>query len=82
MGWTLLVSRKSRVKPRPSKYFVLYSLKGLLALLIGTLGATHGYGVDKIVLDSLARTMAKNDFLGIVRQQLAKGVISAGTHDP
>ncbi|MBT8355391.1 MAG: DUF1932 domain-containing protein [Desulfofustis sp.] len=52
-------------------------MKGLLALLIETLGATHRYGVDKIVLESLARTMAKNDFLGIVRQQLAKGVISA-----
>lgn len=58
-------------------------MKGLLALLIETLGATHRYGVDEIVLDSLARTMAKNDFLEIVRQQLAKGVISAArmTHE-
>ena len=52
-------------------------MKGFLALLIETLGATHRYGVDKIVLDSLARTMANNNFLEIVRQQLAKGVISA-----
>jgi 3-hydroxyisobutyrate dehydrogenase-like beta-hydroxyacid dehydrogenase len=52
-------------------------MKGFLALLIETLGATHRYGVDKIVLDSLANTMANNDFLEIIRQQLAKGVISA-----
>ena len=58
-------------------------MKGLLALLIETLGATHRYGVDEIVLESLARTMARNDFLEIVRQQLAKGVISAArmTHE-
>ena len=58
-------------------------MKGFLALLIETLGATHSYGVDKIVLDSLARTMGKDDFIEIVRQQLAKGVISADrmTHE-
>lgn len=52
-------------------------MKGFLALLLETLGATHRYGVDTIVLDSLARTMAKNDFIETVRLQLAKGVISA-----
>ena len=52
-------------------------MKGFLALLIETLGATHRYGVDSIVLDSLSRTMAKNDFIETVRLQLAKGVISA-----
>ena len=52
-------------------------MKGFLALLIETLGATHRYGVDTVVLDSLASTMAKNDFIETVRLQLAKGVISA-----
>ena len=52
-------------------------MKGFLALLIETFGATHRYGVDSLVLDSLSRTMAKNDFLETVRLQLAKGVISA-----
>lgn len=52
-------------------------MKGFLALLLETLSATHRYGVDTIVLDSLARTMAKNDFIETVRLQVAKGVISA-----
>ena len=59
------------------KLFRSIFMKGFLALLIETLSATHRYGVDAVVLESIARTMDKNDFLETVRLQLGKGVISA-----
>ncbi|MFB3887717.1 MAG: DUF1932 domain-containing protein [Thermodesulfobacteriota bacterium] len=51
--------------------------KGLLALLLETLTATHRYQVDQRILDSLAETMGKTSFLETVRVQVTKGVVNA-----
>jgi 3-hydroxyisobutyrate dehydrogenase-like beta-hydroxyacid dehydrogenase len=51
--------------------------KGLVALLLETLNATHRYQVDQRVLDSLAETMDKTPFLETVRVQVTKGVVNA-----
>lgn len=59
------------------KLFRSIFMKGFLALLLEMLNASHRFQVDSIVLDSLAKTMEKNDFLETVRLQLAKGVINA-----
>ena len=57
------------------KMFRSIFMKGLVALLLETLNATHRFNVDDIVLNSLADTMEKNPFLETVRLQVAKGVI-------
>lgn len=59
------------------KMFRSVFMKGFLALLIEMLNGTHRYGVDSVVLDSIARTMEKKSFLETVRMQMAKGVINA-----
>jgi len=59
------------------KMFRSIFMKGLLALLMEMLSATHQYQVDAVVLSSIAKTMEKSAFLEIVRLQMAKGVISA-----
>lgn len=59
------------------KMFRSIFMKGFLALLMEMLPATHKYQVDSVVLESLAKTMEKNDFLETVRLQMAKGVISS-----
>jgi 3-hydroxyisobutyrate dehydrogenase-like beta-hydroxyacid dehydrogenase len=52
-------------------------MKGLVALLLETLNATHRYQVDQTVLDSLAETLDTNTFLETVRLQMTKGVVNA-----
>jgi len=52
-------------------------MKGLVALLLETLNATHRYHVDQMVLESIAETMESNSFLETVRLQLTKGVANA-----
>jgi len=52
-------------------------MKGLVALLLETLNATHRYHVDAAVLDSIAETMEKNSFIETVRLQVTKGVANA-----
>lgn len=52
-------------------------MKGLVALLLETLNATHRYHVDQMVLESIAETMGSNSFLETVRLQLTKGVANA-----
>jgi 3-hydroxyisobutyrate dehydrogenase-like beta-hydroxyacid dehydrogenase len=59
------------------KMFRSIFMKGLLALLIEMLSATHRYQVDALVLDSIRKTMERNDFLETVRLQMAKGLVSA-----
>lgn len=59
------------------KMFRSVFMKGFLALLLEMLSGTHRYQVDSLVLDSIARTMEKNDFLETVRLQMTKGVINA-----
>lgn len=58
-------------------------MKGLVALLLETLTATHRYRVDQTVLASIAASMEKQPFLETVRLQVAKGVVNAGrmTHE-
>ncbi len=60
------------------KMFRSVFMKGFLALLLEMLSGTHRYQVDSLVLDSIAKTMEKNDFLETVRLQMTKGVINAG----
>ncbi len=59
------------------KMFRSVFMKGFLALLLEMLSGTHRYQVDSLVLDSIAKTMEKNDFLETVRLQMTKGVINA-----
>jgi len=59
------------------KMFRSVFMKGFLALLIEMLNGTHRYGVDSLVLDSIAKTMENKAFLETVRMQMAKGVINA-----
>jgi 3-hydroxyisobutyrate dehydrogenase-like beta-hydroxyacid dehydrogenase len=59
------------------KMFRSIFMKGMLALLVEMLNATHQYEVDSIVLDSIRKTMEKNDFLETVRLQVTKGVVNA-----
>ncbi len=59
------------------KMFRSVFMKGFLALLLEMLSGTHRYGVDSLVLDSIAKTMEKNSFLETVRLQVAKGVNNA-----
>ena len=59
------------------KMFRSVFMKGFLALLMEMLNGTHRYGVDSVVLESIAKTMEKKSFLETVRMQMAKGVINA-----
>ncbi|MCG6931962.1 MAG: DUF1932 domain-containing protein [Desulfofustis sp.] len=59
------------------KLFRSIFMKGILALLLEMLSATRRYRVDALVLESIATTMEKYDFLETARLQLAKGVIGA-----
>ncbi|MFQ6079414.1 MAG: DUF1932 domain-containing protein [Thermodesulfobacteriota bacterium] len=52
-------------------------MKGLVALLLETLNATHRYNVDDTVLESIAETMEKNSFLETVPLIVTRGVIHA-----
>ena len=52
-------------------------MKGFLSLLLEMLHASRTYRVEPIVMDSIAKTMAKNDFPETARLQLTKGVINA-----
>ncbi len=59
------------------KMFRSVFMKGFLALLMEMLNGTHRYGVDSVVLESIAKTMEKKSFLETVRMQMGKGVINA-----
>jgi len=59
------------------KLFRSIFTKGLLALLLETLNATHKYQVDRPVIESIAETIEKNTFLETVRLQVTKGVVNA-----
>jgi 3-hydroxyisobutyrate dehydrogenase-like beta-hydroxyacid dehydrogenase len=59
------------------KMFRSIFMKGLFALLLETLNATHRYNVDDAVLQSIAETMEKNSFLETVRLVVTRGVIHA-----
>lgn len=59
------------------KLFRSIFMKGLLALLLEMLDATHRYGVDELVLSSLAETMDAQEFHETARIQVTKGSVNA-----
>jgi len=59
------------------KMFRSIFMKGFLALLLEMLPATHRFGVDDLVLNSIAQSMEKHPFLETVRLQVSKGVVNA-----
>lgn len=59
------------------KLFRSIFMKGLLALFIETLTATHRCGVDETVLASIAESLDGIPFLETARVQMTKGVVNA-----
>ncbi|MBW2109705.1 MAG: NAD(P)-dependent oxidoreductase [Deltaproteobacteria bacterium] len=59
------------------KMFRSIFMKGLVALLLETMQATHVYRVDDVVLGSLAETMEKNPFMETVRSLVTRGLVHA-----
>ncbi len=59
------------------KMFRSVFMKGLLSLLLETFTATHRYGVDEMVLTSIAESLDGIPFRETARQQLTKGVVNA-----
>ncbi|MDI6725442.1 MAG: DUF1932 domain-containing protein [Smithellaceae bacterium] len=59
------------------KMFRSIFMKGLLSLLLEMLTATHRYGVDEMVLTSIAESLDGIPFRETARQQLTKGVVNA-----
>ncbi len=59
------------------KMFRSIFTKGLLSLLLEMLTATHRYGVDEMVLASIAETMDGHSFLETARAQMTKGSVNA-----
>jgi 3-hydroxyisobutyrate dehydrogenase-like beta-hydroxyacid dehydrogenase len=60
------------------KMFRSIFMKGLLSLFLEMLTATHRYGVDDMVLDSIAKSLDSVPFLETARLQMTKGVVNAG----
>jgi 3-hydroxyisobutyrate dehydrogenase-like beta-hydroxyacid dehydrogenase len=70
------------IGPKPGqasaiKMFRSIFMKGLLALFIEMLTATHRYGVDELVLGSIAESLDGVPFLETARLQMTKGVVNA-----
>ncbi len=59
------------------KMFRSIFMKGLLSLFLETLTATHRYGVDEMVLGSIAESLDGVPFLETARQQMTKGAVNA-----
>ncbi len=59
------------------KMFRSIFMKGLLSLFLEMLTATHRYGVDELVLGSIAESLKGVSFLETARLQMTKGVINA-----
>lgn len=60
------------------KMFRSIFMKGMLSLFLEMLTATHRYGVDEMVLGSIAESMDGVPFLETARLQMTKGVVNAG----
>jgi 3-hydroxyisobutyrate dehydrogenase-like beta-hydroxyacid dehydrogenase len=70
------------IGPKPGqasaiKMFRSIFMKGLLSLLIEMLTATHRYGVNELVLGSIAESLDGVPFLETARLQMTKGVVNA-----
>ncbi|MBA4422076.1 MAG: NAD(P)-dependent oxidoreductase [Syntrophus sp. (in: bacteria)] len=59
------------------KMFRSIFMKGLLSLFLETLTATHRYGVNEMVLGSIAESLDGVPFLETARQQMTKGAVNA-----
>jgi 3-hydroxyisobutyrate dehydrogenase-like beta-hydroxyacid dehydrogenase len=59
------------------KMFRSIFMKGLLSLFLETFTATHRYGVDERVLDSIAESLDGVPFLETARLQMTKGAVNA-----
>jgi 3-hydroxyisobutyrate dehydrogenase-like beta-hydroxyacid dehydrogenase len=59
------------------KMFRSIFMKGLLSLFVETLTATHRYGVDGMVLSSIAESLDNVPFLETARMQMTKGSVNA-----
>ena len=59
------------------KMFRSIFMKGLLSLFMEMLTATHRYGVDELVLASIAESLDGVPFRETARQQMTKGVVNA-----
>jgi 3-hydroxyisobutyrate dehydrogenase-like beta-hydroxyacid dehydrogenase len=59
------------------KMFRSIFMKGLLSLFIETLTATHRYGVDAMVLGSIAESLDGTPFVETARLQMTKGSVNA-----
>lgn len=70
------------IGPKPGqasaiKMFRSIFMKGMLSLFIEMLTATHRYGVDEMVLGSIAESLDGVPFLETARLQMTKGVVNA-----
>lgn len=70
------------IGPKPGqvsaiKMFRSIFMKGLLSLFLEMLTATHRYGVDELVLGSIAESLDGVPFLETARLQMTKGVVNA-----
>jgi 3-hydroxyisobutyrate dehydrogenase-like beta-hydroxyacid dehydrogenase len=59
------------------KMFRSIFMKGILSLFLEMLTATHRYGVDETVLNSIAESLDGTPFLETARVQMTKGVVNA-----
>jgi 3-hydroxyisobutyrate dehydrogenase-like beta-hydroxyacid dehydrogenase len=59
------------------KMFRSIFMKGLLSLFLEMLTATHRYGVDEMVLASIAESLDGTPFRETARQQMTKGSVNA-----
>jgi 3-hydroxyisobutyrate dehydrogenase-like beta-hydroxyacid dehydrogenase len=71
------------IGPKPGqasaiKMFRSIFMKGMLSLFLEMLTATHRYGVDEMVLGSIAESLDGVPFLETARLQMTKGVVNAG----
>jgi 3-hydroxyisobutyrate dehydrogenase-like beta-hydroxyacid dehydrogenase len=71
------------IGPKPGqasaiKMFRSIFMKGMLSLFLEMLTATHRYGVDEMVLGSIAESLDGLPFLETARLQMTKGVVNAG----
>jgi 3-hydroxyisobutyrate dehydrogenase-like beta-hydroxyacid dehydrogenase len=70
------------IGPKPGqasaiKMFRSIFMKGILSLFLEMLTATHRYGVDEMVLGSIAESLDGVPFLETARLQMTKGVVNA-----
>ena len=76
-GMTIRVIGAKPGQASAVKMFRSIFMKGLLSLFLEMLTATHRYGVDEMVLGSIAESLDGIPFLETARVQMTKGVVNA-----